>query len=220
MAKATPYADHGAIEGLPLLLDGDIPVTCHVLVDGDACLILDPGYEKERIRHFVAHHGLKVEGIVLTHGHIDHLCAADCFPVPVYLHAAEVPVFLDSALNGLDHFGAAWPYPPESLRLSPVEHDSIIRLGTSAIRVVHTPGHTVGSICLHTGTCLYTGDTLFAGTVGRWDFPTGDLLTLETSIRKICTDFPPETVIIPSHGPRSTLYTEVQRNPFVEAILW
>jgi glyoxylase-like metal-dependent hydrolase (beta-lactamase superfamily II) len=89
-------------------------------------------------------------------------------------------------------------------------------MGSLGIKVLHTPGHTPGSICLEVDRCIFSGDTLFAGGVGRVDFPGGDFKILQQSIREKIFNLPPETRILPGHGPESTVEREKRTNPFIQ----
>ena len=88
-----------------------------------------------------------------------------------------------------------------------------------AVQVIHTPGHSPGSVCLSAGDVLFTGDTLFAGGVGRTDLPGGNHAELEASLRRVVTEFPPETIIYPGHGPSSTVGEERKNNPWVTELI-
>lgn len=150
-----------------LLLEGEIPVNCYILSHQGDCVIIDPGYEKQRIRNFVASLGYRVQAILLTHAHIDHIEALDCFDVPVYLHQLEFPILTDLAKNGFDFFGKKPQYHLDRLKVVLIDEHTKIPLGDEFISVIHTPGHTVGSVCYRFGQDLFSGDTLFEASVGK-----------------------------------------------------
>lgn len=197
-----------------LCLDGEIPMNCYVLDRNGKCFIIDPGYQKEYIQEYIKTEELEVIGILLTHAHIDHIEALDCFDVPIYLHEMEYKVLMDNRLNGFEFFGKQMSYDVNSLDVKTICEDTILKLDTYEISVIHTPGHTIGGVCFKIGHDLYVGDTLFEGSVGRWDRPTANLGQLKESVIKLIDNQSEQTIIHPGHGRSSTIGTEKQHNPF------
>lgn len=189
---------------------GPFEVNCSLLFDGGDVWIVDPGQEGERIAALVEQRAARPAGILLTHGHFDHIGAIPGLrrrygDVPVYLHPADVPA-LTHPLNRMEPF-----YPP----LPPV--GNVLDCRTLAgVDVIETPGHTPGGVCYFfpEEKLLLSGDTLFAGSVGRTDFPGGDLPTLRRSLAALCA-LPDETRVIPGHGPETTIGAEKSGNPFL-----
>jgi hydroxyacylglutathione hydrolase len=188
---------------------------------GDPCWIVDAGFDPgpliERIREL----GLKPELLILTHAHVDHIAGVDevlrAFPgTPVLIHSAEADWLSDPVKNLGLMMGMRITAQGPTRTLA---HNEQLRLGGTAWRILHTPGHSPGGITLHCeGAHLaVVGDTLFAGSIGRTDFPGSDLATLETSIRERLYSLPPETTIHPGHGPSTTIAKERLSNPFVRA---
>ena len=190
------------------------------LVDcgGGAAVLLDPGAEPERLLAAVREAGLALSGVLLTHGHLDHLSA-----LPGLLAAAPVPVHLGAA-------DAAWcfsdrnelpPYepvlaPPATLACD-LADGAALRFGQTTFRVLATPGHSPGGVCfLVEGEppVLFSGDTLFAGSIGRTDFEGGSDEAMLASLRRLAA-LPPETRILPGHGPATTLARERAGNPYL-----
>ncbi|MGL4993859.1 MAG: MBL fold metallo-hydrolase [Bacteroidales bacterium] len=199
-----------------LLLNGEIPVNCYIIQRDNECFIVDPGYEKERIIEYVNDRGYVVKGILLTHAHIDHIEALDCFDVPIYLHDREIEILMDSSLNGFDFFNKRPKYCLSERSIIALNDGDRLAVGDGHhIEVVFTPGHTQGSVCYLIGCDLYTGDTLFEGSVGRWDRPTGDLNELKASIARLMRVIPDNYLIHPSHYRSSTILLEKQHNSFV-----
>ncbi|MBP7868205.1 MAG: MBL fold metallo-hydrolase [Acidobacteria bacterium] len=179
-------------------------------------VVIDPGGEAPRILERVRSTGLKPVLVVNTHGHIDHVAAnaevAEAFGAPVAIHRDDL-FFLD----GEDVLGLAWlvparPSPKPSVFLA---EGTSVAVGDLRFRVLHTPGHSPGSCCLLLGAYLLSGDTLLAGSVGRTDLPGGDPQTLMDSLARKVLTLPPETRVLPGHGPETVLSDELQENPFL-----
>lgn len=186
---------------------GPLAVNCYLVADPgtkDACII-DPGADPEKLKRAVRKNGFSLKFIINTHGHGDHIAANGSFDVPIYIHRLDADFLIDPAKNLSKHFFFTVKSPAASRIL---EDGDVIALGDLEFRVVHTPGHTPGSIVLALGSVLFTGDTLFCGGVGRTDFDYGDEKTLYNSIRKKIFTFPDDTVIYPGHGSGSTIGAE------------
>ena len=188
---------------------GPLGTNCYLLEDEKSKLaaVVDPGGDAPRILSQAQADGVEVKMILLTHAHFDHtggvaeLCAS--LPgVPVYLHPA------DAALVGSDVF------PAIGAATVPYEDGDTVQLGELAIQVLHTPGHTPGGVCLMAGDALFTGDTLFQGSMGRTDFPGGDLTAMQLSLQRL-SQLPPSLAVYPGHGPASTIGDERRWNPFL-----
>ncbi|MGL5416449.1 MAG: MBL fold metallo-hydrolase [Clostridium sp.] len=197
-----------------ILLKGEIPVNCYIIENKKECFIVDPGYEKEKLVKYVEEKGLSVKGILLTHGHIDHIGAIDSFQVPVYIHEKEYEILVDNHKNGFEFYGREKPYRLEDINIVTIDENKVFTLGDKTIEVIFTPGHTVGGVCYKIGDDLYTGDTLFKETVGRWDFPTGDLKVLQESVVRLVDSMNEEVRIHPAHGQSSTIENEKKYNDY------
>ena len=195
---------------------GELETNCYLFFDeaGRRCLVIDPGAEAESILALIAAEKLLPQAVVLTHAHPDHLEAAATvtghFRIPLWVHEADEKLLRSPAGRNLAAmFGVE---PPAVGRLL---HDGD-RLGAGSLEleVVHSPGHSPGSILLHGAGLLFTGDTLFRGDVGRTDLPGGSEEELRRSLDRI-RQFPPATVILPGHGPASVLKQELLDNPYL-----
>jgi hydroxyacylglutathione hydrolase len=184
-------------------------------LDGD-CFVVDPGGEGARLVEHVQRRGLKVVGILLTHAHIDHIGALDAFDVPVHLFEEEIPLLHDRISNGSALFRQPLKYRIEDLDLVPVADGAQIPIGVGdgRIRVIHTPGHTRGSVCFRFGDDLLTGDTLFQSAVGRYDFPTGSRFDLARSVVALIDGLDDDVRIHPGHGDSSTIGIERLTNAY------
>lgn len=191
-----------------------------LIEENGECLLVDAGVAAASVARLLDEHGWRLTAVVLTHGHLDHVCQAGAlkerFDVPVWLHEAELPLYQDDALNGFALFGGGRHAPlPVPDRL--LADGARLPLGGTQLEVLHTPGHTAGGLCVLAQTHLISGDTLFKTSVGRTDLPTGDMDTLIDSIRNRLFTLPPETIVCPGHGPQTTIEFERKYNPYVRS---
>ena len=181
-------------------------------------IVVDPGYDIPRILAVLAKHQLTVKQIVVTHAHIDHIASAldlkQITGAPILYSEADLPLvaMMDAQADWLN---VAIPTvkPPDH---SPKDGEQVSVRGID-VTVLHTPGHTEGSLCLHVpaANLLLAGDTLFAGGVGRTDLPGGNTEKLLSSIRERLLPLPDATHVIPGHGPATTIARERATNPFL-----
>lgn len=197
-----------------ILLLGEIDVNCYFIENNNKCYIVDPGYEKEKVIKYVKENHLEVLGILLTHAHIDHIGAIDCFNVPVYVYKDEYEILIDNHKNGFEFYGREKPYYLEDLNIVKFDEATVFPLDDKRIEVIHTPGHTIGGVCYKIDNDLYTGDTLFEGTVGKWTFPTGELDTLRKTVVNLIDNQNEDIRIHPAHGDSSTIGSEKRNNFF------
>ena len=186
-------------------------------------VLIDPGDEVGDLLRVVEDEKLAIGRILLTHAHVDHVSGAAkakaATGAPIWLHRADVP-FYERAVEQAAVFGFDIEAPP------PVDAyydlSAPIDFGMLSARVLHTPGHTPGGVCLlvgrggEAGTVLLAGDTLFAGSIGRTDLPGGDYDTLIGSIRDVLFKLPDELAVHPGHGPATTIGRERRTNPFLK----
>lgn len=180
-------------------------------------IVVDPGAEGQRILKKIEELGLKVNKIILTHGHVDHIGALaevqEATGAKVLIHADDAGQLTDASKNLSAFVGQKMSVKAADQLLA--DNDKI-ECGKLTLEVIHTPGHTRGGISLRCEPdILITGDTLFAGSVGRSDFPGGSHSQLISSIKNRLLIFPPETKVFPGHGPSSTIDEEKRENPFL-----
>ena len=180
------------------------------------CAVVDPGAEAEEILRLIAAKGVKPVVILNTHGHVDHVGAnrdlKEKFDVPLCIHSADKPMLEKSQHSELALFLEAKDSPsPDRL----LKEGDKIKIGKSFLEVIHTPGHSPGSLSFFGDGFLLSGDTLFSGGVGRTDFPGGSWKELENSIKNKILVLPNETIILPGHGPSTTVGQEKSSNPFL-----
>ncbi|MCX8082960.1 MAG: MBL fold metallo-hydrolase [bacterium] len=167
--------------------------------------IIDPGDEYEKIIKIVKNLKIEPSFIVNTHGHMDHIKDDDKFQLPVYIHSQDVECLTNPSKNLSLFFGL--PFVVD-VRYIAIEDGNILKAGTLSFSVLHTPGHSPGSICLICGNIVFTGDTLFCDGYGRTDLPDSSEETLFHSIRTKLLTLPDETIIYPGHGTPSTIGQE------------
>lgn len=200
---------------------GPLRCNCTLLANLDTAeaMVIDPGDEIADILARLARHHLTLRQIVVTHAHIDHIGGAAQLKrvtgAPVLFHQADLPL-----LAMLDMQAGWLGIPtPEKVKLDQsAEDDTAAGVTGVEAKVIHTPGHTPGSICLHfpKQELLLAGDTLFAGTVGRTDLPGGDTKALLRSLHTRLLPLPENTLVVPGHGDETTLGQEREMNPFLQ----
>ena len=198
---------------------GPVDVNCYVLKDkatGKGAVI-DPGGHVERIMSLINDMKADIAEIIITHGHFDHIGALDELRNAVgcgaSIHELDAEMLLKSRKNLSIFMGTDASFRPAERLL---KDGDVIRFGESFLKVIHTPGHTAGGICLYDGDkVLFSGDTLFAGSVGRSDFPGGDHYQLIESVVKALAEVKDETVVYPGHGPETGMGYERKNNPFL-----
>lgn len=200
------------------LVVGPLQVNCFILADEKTleAVVIDPGDDAQDILKVIKDKGLKVKYIVDTHAHFDHVGAnkaiKDATGAELLLHEADAAV-LATVSRQSSSFGMAPVSSPPADRY--VKHGDVITAGEVSLKVLHTPGHTPGGISLLEQGMVFTGDALFAGSIGRADFPGGDLMTLLRSIKTHLMILPDDTKVFSGHGPASTIGEERRDNPFL-----
>ena len=203
------------------LIVGSMSVCCYLVgcEKTKKAAVIDPGGNEERILAAAAEAGLEITAIINTHGHPDHVCGNAVIKektgAPIIMHQDDVDFFAkDEVRQYFSMLGLPESPPPDR----PVRDNDTIEIGGLALKVLFTPGHTPGGMCLYGHGSVFTGDTLFVGGVGRTDFPGGDTATLVRSIRERLLTLPPDTIVWPGHGyggDSSTIGIEAKTNPFV-----
>ena len=201
---------------------GPIQMNCYILTVDDRAIIVDPGEEAGKIKHHITSNGLKVDAILMTHAHFDHIGALEeihaAYPdAPVYAHAAEKEFYTNADYNFSSKAGR-----------SPIQFDDIsfitfiteaqkLTLFDREVDVYHVPGHSPGSIAYHFASddTLIVGDALFQGSIGRTDLLFGDHAQLISGIKEKLLTLPASTLVYPGHGRATTIGDEAQTNPYL-----
>ena len=199
------------------------PLQCNCSIIGDEttheAMVIDPGDDIEDILTIIGQYNLQVKQIIITHAHIDHVGGA------MKLRAQTgAPILLnqsDYALLKMLDVQASWlgmKAPGKVEVEADLGHGTALSAGTLSANVIHTPGHTEGSVCLHfpAEKVLIAGDTLFAGSIGRTDLPGGSFDKIMRSLHGRVLALPDDTLVIPGHGPQTTIGEEREENPFLK----
>lgn len=206
---------------------------CNCSIFGDPisreAIVIDPGDEIDHILSILAKHELTVKAIVITHAHIDHIGGAAKLKAatgaPVMLNANDQGLYdqLDwqASLLGMDRLGLAAPTRTEID--APASEGGVLKLGEGGLHrfeILHTPGHTQGSVSIWIPSVnkLVAGDTLFRGSIGRTDLPGGDSRQILRSIENKLLTLPENAIVIPGHGPNTSIGREKERNPFLQGM--
>ncbi len=197
------------------------PLACNCYVVGDTAakqaIVIDPGGDADELIAFLSEQQLMVTAVVATHAHFDHVIAAERVVAhtgaPFHLHSDDKPL-LDWMQASAQMFLGLELGPPPEVDMSPGEGD-VLRAGALELTVVHTPGHSPGSISLLHDEAIFSGDTLFAGSIGRTDLPGGDMNALVAAVRHKLFTLDENLRVYPGHGPPTTVERERAFNPFV-----
>ena len=184
--------------------------------DTVAALAVDPGLQLDQVRQHIESEGLTLEYILVTHGHIDHVAGVPALHehpgAPIAMHPDDLAILDWESI-------AQYPFVPPGFTAFSIDtrltHGMTMAFQDLSLRVLHTPGHTQGSVCFLFGLDCFAGDTLFQRGIGRTDLPGGDARKIVFSIQNVLYALPPKTVVYPGHGPATTIEEEKLLNPFV-----
>lgn len=199
---------------------GPVATNCYIGINEETkeCFIVDPATCPPEFVSYIKNAGLTVKAVLLTHGHFDHIMGLDAllkeFPVPVYAHQAERDVLESEQLNSsASMLGQPYSFSGADY----VTNRQELRIAGFEIRVIYTPGHTIGGCCyyIEKEKTLFSGDTLFHGSVGRTDLPTGSMGQLVSSVRDRLFVLPDDTKVYPGHMEETTIGYEKKYNPFI-----
>lgn len=195
---------------------GPLGSNCYLLINKEqgSCILIDAGDEAEVIKRRIFKFKLTLEAILLTHGHIDHIRALGAFEAPIFIHRQEIKFLKDGDKNLSQFLGFSFSLDSDR-DLRPVEDGQILKIAGINLKIIHTPGHTPGSITIQFEDNLFSGDALFAGSIGRTDLSYGSTEQLISSIKNKLLILPAQTKVYPGHGPSTTIGEEKDNNPFL-----
>jgi glyoxylase-like metal-dependent hydrolase (beta-lactamase superfamily II) len=199
------------------LVVGRLQTNCYIVQSDSVALVVDPGDEPERILRFLEDIAVKPNRIIATHTHFDHVLGVEmirsALKIPFLIHRDDLSM-LESMQSRVRQFiGLSVPPPPKVDQF--LKDGESITVGKDTVKVIHTPGHSPGSISLVGHSFVLTGDALFNQSIGRTDLPGGDLDTLVRSITERLFSLDDDTIVYPGHGPETSIGDEKLANPFV-----
>ena len=199
---------------------GPMQANCYLLECEEtlSAIVIDPGDEADVILDIISDRKLKLEFIINTHGHIDHISANNDLKkktsAKLCIHRLDAEIIVDPQKNLSSFIGKPISsLPPDRI----LEDGDIIESGTIKLKVIHTPGHSPGSICLLADDAIFTGDLLFAGGIGRYDFPGSSYNQIMKSLKKVI-ELGDDLIVYPGHGFNTTIGEEKESNPFLDNI--
>jgi hydroxyacylglutathione hydrolase len=201
---------------LEVFSDNPFDTNCWLIAaeGGDEAVVVDPGFDPDRIRALLDSAGKRPAAVLATHGHYDHIGSAGEFcgdEIPFYIHEAD-----ELALTDARAWGSGFPTPPTPVKdVRTVAEGDTLELAGFRIQVIHTPGHTPGSVCFRAeDQYVLSGDLVFKGAIGRYDFPNSSAADMERSLRRFL-ELPDPLPTYPGHGPGTTVGNERTTNPFL-----
>jgi len=205
---------------LETLVVGDIDANCYIIAaeSGGETMVIDPGGNAQMVLDTIAAADLDVKYIILTHAHWDHFAAAaelaEKTGAKIGIHKLDREALQNPRLSLAQMFGDELNIDPATL--VELEDGQVIKIGDLEAEVIHTPGHSPGSITIRTGDRLFTGDLLFYRSIGRTDFPGGSHEGLLKSVRERIFTYPDHVKVYPGHGPSTSVGEEKRENPYFD----
>lgn len=198
---------------LKVFVLGDLSTNCYLIFNKKTKtgFLIDTPLGSGQVKDYMRRYNIELEFIILTHGHFDHIGSLDDFPQQSYIHSDDQPFLGDPRLNGSLFFGSEIIVNKKTVS---IKEGISLSFNSCAVEIIHTPGHTPGSICLRLNKWLFSGDTIFFEAIGRTDIPAAQPEAILKSIRTKIMCLPQDTIIYPGHGQSTTVAREKKYNPF------
>lgn len=199
--------------GIKTFKIGDFETNTYLITKNDRAVLVDPGLDFLSILDEIKEY--KIEAILITHGHIDHIDGCGFIEAPIYVGKEDLINFSDLSRSLYNMTYMRPSYNVKKLNLIGVSDNEIIKLENFTFKAIHTPGHTEGSYCYLYFDNLFSGDTLFKNSIGRVDFPTGSGKKMKESLKKIVSTFPDTIKVFPGHDEKTTIKNEKKSNMYL-----
>ena len=199
--------------GIKKFTTGAFETNTYLITKGEKAVLVDPGLDFISILDEVNKY--QVLAILITHGHVDHIDGCGYINAPIYVGKADLNNFSDLSKSLYSMTYMKPSYNSKNLNLIGVSDDEIINIEDFSFKVIHTPGHTEGSVCYLYYDNLFSGDTLFSGSIGRVDFPGGSMKKMKESLKKLKTSCSDNIVVYPGHEAKTTMKTEKKSNIYL-----
>ena len=201
---------------LKTFIFGELYTNCYVVYDKKtrSAFIIDVPWPCDEMTHFIEQEALNIEFVLLTHGHFDHIGGLRDLHVPFGIHKDDEQFLKSSVMNGSIYFNSSVQVDRDVHFF--LKEGEPVKFGSSLIEVIHTPGHTPGSVCFKIDNSLFSGDTIFFGAIGRTDIALGSYESIIKSINDKILVLPKDMIIYPGHGSPTTVGKEMKDNPFLK----
>ncbi len=204
---------------LKIFSDNQAGMNSYLLYDESKACLIDPGFNGKEVIAFLKAKNLKLDTVILTHGHFDHICDLTLldheYDFRVYLHESDLIIINNNDYNYANFFNRSQFFVPRNLEIITAKDQSEIDFGNAKLKVLWTPGHTEGSICIKYNNMLFSGDTLFADSIGRTDLFSGSMNKINKSLKKLNELISNNVMVYPGHGKKALMSDVRKQNQYL-----